>query len=123
MSIGKGTQNGRSPSLKSLVFIDRRITDDVLRHLKSLRHRETLCLSDNGITDEGLQHLAKLMNLKWLDISWTNVSDAGMQTAGSAASGVPLGKTIPRAKLNMGFRNIVLSCFMFGNSTASLIGQ
>jgi Leucine-rich repeat (LRR) protein len=55
-----------------------RVTDDVLDHLRGLKHLRELNLSGADITDKGLAKLAGLTNLEVLDLSHTKVTDAGL---------------------------------------------
>jgi len=56
-----------------------RITDEGLAHLEELTNLEQLDLENNlGITDEGLEHLDGLIRLKVVDFLGTNVTKAGV---------------------------------------------
>jgi len=73
------------PQLKYLqLWCD--ITDDDLRHVRSLRNLESLILTDAKISDAGMQHLARLPRLDTLMIGELEYLPAGLiSDAGLAA--------------------------------------
>ncbi|GEM_PF-2948397 len=56
----------------------RKITDDALAHVASLKKLTSLTVSHTKITDAGLEHVSRLTSLKGLQIEGTSVTDAGI---------------------------------------------
>ena len=54
------------------------ITDEGLKHFKSLTRLESLGLRGTEISDAGLRHLESLTQLRSLDLTDTHVTDEGI---------------------------------------------
>ncbi len=59
-------------------FLDDRLTDADLVHLKCLPRLYTINLNNTQVTDAGLMHLKGLTNLKSLDLNNTQITDTGL---------------------------------------------
>jgi internalin A len=74
------------PQLRELGISKTDATDEMLRHLATLRNLESLYMSQNRITDDGIRQIAPLKRLKLLDVRSTNISDDAMDTIGQLAN-------------------------------------
>lgn len=68
-----------NPTIVEVTLKDKKVTDEDLKQLASLRHLYSLDLSGTPVTNAGLKELALLTKLYSLDVSGTNVTDAGLK--------------------------------------------
>ncbi|GEM_PF-3086124 len=59
-------------------FMNPNVPNEVLDHLKELKHLDSLSLSFTGLTDERLKHLEGLNNLQTLFLQNPEITDAGL---------------------------------------------
>ncbi len=94
------------------------ITDDGMRHLKSLKNLSKLHLEKTAVTDDGLAHLSELERLEYLNLYGTAVSDNGLehlkslknlralylwQSNATKEGAANLQQVIPGLEVNMGY--------------------
>ena len=79
----EGLRHFRSlTTLQDLELLKTNITNKGLEHLAPLYRLERLSLNGSPIADEGLQQIGKLKNLEILNLDGTRVTDAGLEHLG-----------------------------------------
>src|SRR5579883_3577109 len=77
-TVGRDEGAPRKPVTLVVLRGNPKVTDALLKKLRSMPDLRWLDLSDTGVTDAGLQDVAALVNLERLRLDGTKVTDAGL---------------------------------------------